>query len=216
MGQWWIDNPQRALSNNSVAYQEKPEIEMFIREWLSLLESKSGERGIFNRPGIEKKMLSTGRRKIDGHIIGTNPCLTGDTMVGVLLNGKFTNITIKKLCNTQHKYDHIKILSRSEEKISFFPVSKIELTKKNADVLMIVDNNKEFLKCTPEHKIMTQRGWIPAQDLIEDDELVYSFNNVKKKKLKIEYLSSKEDVYDITVPETHCFFANSILVHNCR
>ena len=73
-GQWWIENPQRALSNNSVAYTEKPEIEIFIKEWLTLIESKSGERGIFNRVSATKKAASTGRRKVEGVQLGTNPC----------------------------------------------------------------------------------------------------------------------------------------------
>ncbi len=73
-GQWWISNPQRALANNSAAYTEKPEIEIFLKEWLTLIESKSGERGIFNRVAANKKIASTGRRKVDGHQFGTNPC----------------------------------------------------------------------------------------------------------------------------------------------
>jgi ribonucleoside-diphosphate reductase alpha chain len=48
-GAWWNDNPQRALANNSVAYKEKPDMGIFMEEWMSLYKSKSGERGIFNR-----------------------------------------------------------------------------------------------------------------------------------------------------------------------
>ena len=48
-GKWWADTPEMALSNNSVCYTEKPDIGIFMKEWLSLYESKSGERGIFNR-----------------------------------------------------------------------------------------------------------------------------------------------------------------------
>lgn len=73
-GQWWIGNPQRALANNSAAYTEKPEIEIFLKEWLSLIESKCGERGIFNRVSATKKAAATGRRKVDGVQLGTNPC----------------------------------------------------------------------------------------------------------------------------------------------
>lgn len=73
-GQWWISNPQRALANNSSAYTEKPEIEIFLKEWLTLIESKSGERGIFNRVSATKKAASTGRRKVEGYQFGTNPC----------------------------------------------------------------------------------------------------------------------------------------------
>ncbi len=62
-GQWWKENPQRALSNNSVAYTEKPSIGIFMKEWISLYESKSGERGIFNRVAASNKVRSIGRRK---------------------------------------------------------------------------------------------------------------------------------------------------------
>lgn len=72
-GQWWEDNVQRALANNSVAYTEKPEIEIFLKEWTSLIESKSGERGIFNRVAATKQASLTGRRDLN-HSFGTNPC----------------------------------------------------------------------------------------------------------------------------------------------
>ena len=71
MGQWWVDEPQRALSNNSVCYTERPDIGIFMREWLSLYESKSGERGIFNRTAA--KNLAPERRDTD-HEFGCNPC----------------------------------------------------------------------------------------------------------------------------------------------
>lgn len=70
-GQWWEQNPQRALSNNSVCYTETPDMEAFLREWVSLIESKSGERGIFNRLGASKIIPS--RRNPDFEF-GTNPC----------------------------------------------------------------------------------------------------------------------------------------------
>jgi ribonucleoside-diphosphate reductase alpha chain len=72
-GQWWEDNVQRALANNSVAYTEKPDIEIFMKEWLAHIGSKSGERGIFNRVSAQKQAQKTGRRdwKQD---FGTNPC----------------------------------------------------------------------------------------------------------------------------------------------
>lgn len=73
-GAWWEDNVQRALANNSVAYTEQPDIGIFIKEWLSLYESKSGERGIFNRVSATNKAESTGRRDTDGYDFGTNPC----------------------------------------------------------------------------------------------------------------------------------------------
>jgi len=71
-GSWWEGDAQRALSNNSVAYTEKPDMESFMREWLSLIESKSGERGIFNRVASQKQAAKNGRRKSEIDF-GTNP-----------------------------------------------------------------------------------------------------------------------------------------------
>lgn len=72
-GQWWEKNGQRALANNSVAYTEKPDMETFLREWTSLVESKSGERGIFSRQASKKQAAKNGRRNPD-YDFGTNPC----------------------------------------------------------------------------------------------------------------------------------------------
>ena len=73
VGQWWVDNVQRSLSNNSVCYKERPEIGIFMKEWLSLYESKSGERGIFNRVAAQKQSAKNERRDPE-HDFGTNPC----------------------------------------------------------------------------------------------------------------------------------------------
>ena len=83
-GQWWVSDPQRALSNNSVAYREKPEIGTFMEEWLALYKSKSGERGIFNRDAAQKQIeranehrQSMGeeyRLREPNYEFGTNPC----------------------------------------------------------------------------------------------------------------------------------------------
>jgi ribonucleoside-triphosphate reductase len=72
-GQWWENEGQRALANNSVAYTEKPDMETFMREWTALVESKSGERGIFSREAADKHVERNGRRET-GHEWGTNPC----------------------------------------------------------------------------------------------------------------------------------------------
>ena len=72
-GMWWENEGQRALANNSVAYKGKPEMGTFMREWLALYDSKSGERGIFNREAADKQVARNGRRET-GHMWGTNPC----------------------------------------------------------------------------------------------------------------------------------------------
>ena len=73
-GQWWEQNPQRALANNSAAYTEKPDIGIFMDEWTALYNSKSGERGIFNRASANRMAEVSGRRVTEGHEFGTNPC----------------------------------------------------------------------------------------------------------------------------------------------
>ena len=72
-GSWWENDPQRALANNSVSYTEKPDAVSFMREWMSLVESGSGERGIFNRQASVAQSKKNGRRD-PNHEFGTNPC----------------------------------------------------------------------------------------------------------------------------------------------
>ena len=72
-GDWWTTNPERALANNSVAYTEKPDAGIFMKEWLSLYESKSGERGMFSRASAQAKAAENGRRDANWDF-GTNPC----------------------------------------------------------------------------------------------------------------------------------------------
>lgn len=72
-GAWWESSGHRTLANNSVAYTEKPDIGIFMKEWHSLYESKSGERGIFNRVSATKQAEATGRRD-SNQDFGTNPC----------------------------------------------------------------------------------------------------------------------------------------------
>ena len=72
-GEWWTTNPERALANNSAVYTDRPDTGTFMKEWLSLYESKSGERGIFNRASAQEKARQNGRRDADVEF-GTNPC----------------------------------------------------------------------------------------------------------------------------------------------
>ena len=83
-GNWWETNVQRALANNSVNYKEKPDVGTFMREWLSLYDSKSGERGIYNSMSAKRttERLNQEKDKDGNNIIrrdaredfGTNPC----------------------------------------------------------------------------------------------------------------------------------------------
>ena len=72
-GQWYTTEQHRSFSNNSAVYKEKPDIGVFMAEWLSLYNSKSGERGIVNRQALKEKAAENGRRDID-YEFGVNPC----------------------------------------------------------------------------------------------------------------------------------------------
>ena len=72
-GNWWENAGHRALANNSVAYTEKPDSMSFMREWTALMESGSGERGVFNREASVRQAAKNGRRE-SNYEFGTNPC----------------------------------------------------------------------------------------------------------------------------------------------
>jgi len=86
-GQWWEDNGQRSLANNSAVYNMKPGVAQFLREWRNLYESKSGERGIYNMDSVRRHIDSLGRRD-SSKVMGTNPC--GEIL---LRPNEFCNLT---------------------------------------------------------------------------------------------------------------------------
>lgn len=86
-GQWWEANPQRALANNSVCYTEKPDIGIFMNEWKALYDSKSGERGVFNRDAANR-LLPSRRANLGYTEWGCNPCSEI-----VLRSKQFCNLT---------------------------------------------------------------------------------------------------------------------------
>lgn len=99
-GKWWEQNGQRALANNSVAYTEKPDMDIFIREWAALIESKSGERGIFNIEAAQKHASKNGRR--DGSLVrGTNPCSEI-----LLRNKQFCNLS-EVVVRSEDDFEHL-------------------------------------------------------------------------------------------------------------
>jgi len=97
-GQWWSTEPQRALANNSACYTEKPDIGVFMDEWKSIYESKSGERGIFNRESAVKIASKNGRRNTEDYDFGTNPCSEI-----ILRNRQFCNLSEVVIRNTDTK-----------------------------------------------------------------------------------------------------------------
>ena len=106
-GSWWEQNGQRALANNSACYSEKPDIGIFMDEWKSLYDSKSGERGIFNRESANKMAAKNGRRIIEGFEFGTNPCSEI-----ILRNREFCNLSevvVRSTDNRQTLLEKVRI-----------------------------------------------------------------------------------------------------------
>lgn len=100
-GQWWEGNPQRSLANNSVCYTEKPDMPAFMKEWLSMYESYSGERGIFNRVAAKRQAGKSGRRDTN-HEFGTNPCSEI-----ILRPYQFCNLT-EVVCRAEDTFETLK------------------------------------------------------------------------------------------------------------
>ena len=99
MGNWYIENPQRSLANNSICYTEKPDVGAFMREWLAIYESRSGERGIFNRQAC--KDMAPERRDTN-YEFGTNPCSEI-----VLRSAQFCNLS-EVVCRPDDTYETLR------------------------------------------------------------------------------------------------------------
>ena len=131
-GQWWQDAPHMALSNNSVAYTDKPDGETFLREWTGLVESKSGERGIFNRVASKKQVEKYGRRD-PNFDFGTNPCSEI-----ILRPYQFCNLTevVIRAADTKetlkHKVKLATILGTIQSTLTDFPYLR-KVWKKNTE-----------------------------------------------------------------------------------
>ena len=176
-GAWWNENPQRALANNSVAYKEKPEIGTFMEEWLSLYNSKSGERGIFNRDACQKTVAKLGERRDASYEFGTNPCcLDGDTLVE-------TNMGQMPLSAVVSDPDGFLVYSYNTEtnEMEYTEILSGDMTRPNAEIIEveIEDENGEShtLRITPDHQVWTEnRGYVDAEKLTENDVVCVSTN----------------------------------------
>ena len=171
-GQWWEANPQRALANNSVAYTEKPDVGIFMKEWTALYESKSGERGIFNRQAANN--LIPERRKELGYTEwGTNPCSEI-----VLRNNGLCNLTEVVIRETDtvasllHKVELASILGTIQASYTDFKYVR-PIWRKNAeeeallgvsltgimDSLLTSNPTKELLNKMRDASIKTNQEW---------------------------------------------------------
>jgi hypothetical protein len=199
VGQWWEYNNQRGLANNSVAYTEKPEMEIFMEEWLTLVKSKSGERGIFNREASQKQASRWGRRSPELNY-GTNPCcFTGDTLVAVA-DGR-NAVTIKQLAlesngvkpfpvysaresTTSNQYGNSRIFKRWKTEVKT-AIAKATGVK---EVYCVTLSNGDTFEATGDHPLATSGGeYVPVLNSIGVD--LAKFYTVKNKYRKINSIT---------------------------
>ena len=158
-GQWWEIDPQRALANNSAAYTEKPDMELFMEEWVSLVKSKSGERGIFNRVAAQKKAAENGRRD-SAHEYGTNPCFKRGTLVHTL-QGDFP---IEELVGKK-----VSVWDGS----SYVEIDNFRVTGTEQHVLRVVLHDGSEIVATPYHTFVLESGVeVGLRDLKVGDRLL--------------------------------------------
>lgn len=166
-GQWWVQNPQRSLANNSVAYTEKPDIEIFMREWLSLIESKSGERGIFNRVGAQKKAAQNEKRKSE-LVALTNPCLVGETLVSVA-DGRGC-VPFKQLA--EEGLDVPVYCLNNEDEIVIRMLCNPRVTGVDVPIYEMKIENGHTIRCTGNHKfLLNGRGYVEVNQIKPGDSL---------------------------------------------
>lgn len=162
-GQWWNTDPQRALANNSVAFTDKPDAESFMREWLALMESKSGERGVFNRQASKKQAAKNERRNA-GYDFGTNPCSEI-----ILRPYQFCNLT-EAVCRADDTLETLKekvrlatILGTIQSTYTHFPyLRKVWRENTEAERLLGVS-----LTGIMDHPILNSGGEYPYDEFIE-------------------------------------------------
>lgn len=157
-GQWWVDNPQRALANNSACYTEKPEFLVYLDEWRSLYESKSGERGIFSRRAARKQVERNGRRD-SGFEWGTNPCsLSADTLI-------FTTEGPRRISDLEGKpfVSYVNGIPYRARKGSWISGHK--------NLYRLSTQEGFSLDLTDDHRLMTDSGWKMVREIEEGEQL---------------------------------------------
>lgn len=157
-GKWWETSPQRALANNSASYKGKPDMQTFMKEWFALVESKSGERGIFNLNAAQEHASSNGRR--DGkQVMGTNPCcVLGDTIL--------MTTTGPQRIDELEGIPFIAVVNGME-----YPAPRGSWKSGETDVYKLHTQAGYELVLTKDHMVKTSRGWIEVGKLNESDRI---------------------------------------------
>lgn len=202
-GQWWVTDPQRALANNSTAYSDKPDIESFTREWLSLMESKSGERGIFNREAAKLKAGENGRRNAEFEF-GVNPCcVSGETEILTDLGYERISEVVGVPVNIWN--------GESWEKVTPYETGE-------ADLVRVTLSDGKYLDCTWNHRWCIGGEFIETKNLVVgldlDEFEIPNENTYPAWVVNIEPLDRFEMTYCFTEPKTSRGTFNGIVTGN--
>ena len=181
-GNWWETAGHRALANNSVCYTEKPDSETFMREWLALVESKSGERGVFNRQACKVLAERSGRRDPD-HEFGTNPCSEISLRPYQFCN--LTEVVVRAtdtLKDIKNKVESATILGTIQSKYTKFPYLR-KIWQRNTEEERLLGVS---LTGVMDNPIMTSANKNLARDLESLKQHAVYVNSVWSKRLGIE------------------------------
>ena len=199
-GNWGITHPHRALANNSAAYNEKPPLDIFLREWISLYESHSGERGIFSRIASQKHAAKNGRRDAT-YKFGTNPCCFTENMRLLTADGYKTFGELAGL-------NEVEIVNNNGD----VTIGKVWVSGKKSTVNVNFVDNSRPIQCTPDHLFMLADGTeCMAKNL--PGKIVKRYG---KEDVLVTCAIPKwtETVYDFTEPTTHWGVVENCVVHN--
>lgn len=169
-GQFYLVEPQRSMANNSAVYNQQPSATEFMQEWLALAQSGTGERGIFNRGSLEKQLPSRRWKVFSRHhgTSGTNPCITGDTLVYVA-DGR-GHIPIRKLAEEGKDVPVFSYNKRGKIVVRYMRNPRVTGEKKPVYAVLFDDGSS--VKTTANHKFKLKSGvYKDAKDLIAGDSL---------------------------------------------
>ncbi|MHB8483461.1 MAG: hypothetical protein ACYDBV_12135 [Nitrospiria bacterium] len=175
-GQFFLTEPQRSLANNSAVYLEKPTEAEFVEEWLSLMKSGSGERGIFNRGSLQKQMPER-RWKINNReheIMGTNPCIVGSSIIAVA-DGR-NGVSIRELAE-EGKDVPVYSYNISEKKVEIKWARNPRKTAEKKEIWEVVLDDGSVFRATADHKILKKDGSYTDLSELRRGESLVPFNS---------------------------------------
>lgn len=217
---WLADHQKTAksiITSMLDANQVREAAKKLKRDKQAARKSKSAGNG---KLFVSSKLTPASSRKPEEKELyiteGDSACLTGDTMVR-LADGR--DLTIKELAA---RYDQSQVHYiesndiANDTPIIIKPIFWAGITRKNAQVIRLWFNNHDHLDCTPDHQIMLTNHQYKRADQLTSADMISTREQAQRYVTNIESLSEKQDVYDLTIPETHNFYlSNGICVHNC-